>query len=589
VPRRNIFSAAVRINKQELLRQAGLEEPAATDEARSESDSSGRAQIGPAGVKCGNNLKQLALAMHNYHDAYNAFPAVANFSKDGKPLLSWRVHLLPYLEQDALYREFHLDEPWDSAHNKELIARMPAVFRCPKRKAADKDKTTYVVPVGSTTIFPGSAKGLSFRDITDGLSNTIILLDVDDGHAVTWTRPEDLKYDPNRPLTGLAGHHPGVIPVMFADGSLHFLRAKIAKQKLQALFTRNGNEVVQLDSADDATPGSPREFFGLPGIGIEGMEALGYREFLNRGIGNQIGLHVYDAPTLVDFNLPAFLGMMMGGVNGPGLDEEVLGISFLAASLNAPTYLAIPVRDVKVVDRFLEKLDSFLPMLDKRATGGILPLDVEFYECRTGGRERSFRTCGLRIGPIKWRLFWARVGDGLYIASKPFILEDLLSGKTMPRASEQTSSGPRAHGMVRLRPENWKEVLPDYRLGWAENNREACVNNLGPLSSVARSLTASLGKLEKSELATLAGRMRGRADDLYGTHFFCPEGGTYVLTADGKRMECSLHGSIGKPRQNVAPAESSALTKLLETLGDVTASLTFLEDGLHAVVEIERK
>jgi hypothetical protein len=143
--------------------------------------------------------------------------------------------------------------------------------------------------------------------------------------------------------------------------------------------------------------------------------------------------------------------------------------------------------------------------------------------------------------------------------------------------------------MVRLRPQNWKQVLPDYRLGWAENNRQACINNLGPLSSVARSLTASLGKLDEAELAKVAERTRRRADDLYGTHFFCPEGGTYVLAADGKTMECNLHGSITEPRQHMAPAEASPLAKLLETLGDVTASLTFLDDGLHAVVEIERK
>ena len=74
-----------------------------------------------------NNLKQIGLAMHNYHDARGRLPAAYTVDKDGKPLLSWRVLILPYTEEAALYKEFHLDEPWDSEHNKNLIARMPAV------------------------------------------------------------------------------------------------------------------------------------------------------------------------------------------------------------------------------------------------------------------------------------------------------------------------------------------------------------------------------------------------------------------------------------------------------------------------------
>ena len=78
-----------------------------------------------------NNLKQFALAMHNYHDTNGKFPAASSFDKDGKPLLSWRVHVLPYLEQAELYKQFHLDEPWDSEHNKKLIEKMPNVLASP--------------------------------------------------------------------------------------------------------------------------------------------------------------------------------------------------------------------------------------------------------------------------------------------------------------------------------------------------------------------------------------------------------------------------------------------------------------------------
>ncbi|MCL4191413.1 MAG: DUF1559 domain-containing protein, partial [Thermoguttaceae bacterium] len=82
-----------------------------------------------------NNLKQIGLAMHNYYDSYRTLPAQANYDPQGKPLLSWRVQLLPFLEQQALYAQFHQDEPWDSAHNKTLIDKMPPVYRSASSKS----------------------------------------------------------------------------------------------------------------------------------------------------------------------------------------------------------------------------------------------------------------------------------------------------------------------------------------------------------------------------------------------------------------------------------------------------------------------
>jgi hypothetical protein len=97
-------------------------------------------------------LRQIALALHNYHDAVGTFPPPASSSRDGKPLLSWRVLILPYLEQDALYREFHLDEPWDSPHNKRLIDRMPAIY-APVIKKAPRGTTWLQFLVGPGAIF----------------------------------------------------------------------------------------------------------------------------------------------------------------------------------------------------------------------------------------------------------------------------------------------------------------------------------------------------------------------------------------------------------------------------------------------------
>jgi hypothetical protein len=193
------------------------------------------------------NQRRLAIALHGYHDAKGRFPAVANFDNQNKPLLSWRVHLLPYLDQDKLYKEFHLDEPWDSEHNKKLIAKMPAVFANPANpKLAADGKTTYVAPVHPTAIFTGEKEGSRMTDITDGTSNTVLLVDVVPADAVTWTRPEDLKLDPKQPANSLNVRHDGTYLFLFADGSVDFVSKKIDKANLNALFTKAGGEVIKL-------------------------------------------------------------------------------------------------------------------------------------------------------------------------------------------------------------------------------------------------------------------------------------------------------------------------------------------------------
>src|SRR5947208_12647542 len=117
-----------------------------------------------------NNLKQIAIAMHIYHDQHQGLPTAAIYSADGKPLLSWRVLLLPYLEQDALYKQFHLDEPWDSAHNRKLLARVPPIYVAPGEK--ETTDTHYLGFAGKGAFFEGK-KGVGITDITDGTSNTL--------------------------------------------------------------------------------------------------------------------------------------------------------------------------------------------------------------------------------------------------------------------------------------------------------------------------------------------------------------------------------------------------------------------------------
>jgi prepilin-type processing-associated H-X9-DG protein len=189
-----------------------------------------------------NHLRQIGLAMHNFHDTVGAFPAAASYDKDGKPLLSWRVHILPYLEQDALYREFKLDEPWDSEHNKKLIAKMPAIYAVPDSKPSLAGGTFYQGFVGKGAAFEGK-RGIGLLNFTDGTSNTILVVEA--AKDVPWTKPEDLPFDADaKMLPKLGGHFEGGFNALYADGSVRFLKDTIKSEILKAFITRNGGEVI---------------------------------------------------------------------------------------------------------------------------------------------------------------------------------------------------------------------------------------------------------------------------------------------------------------------------------------------------------
>jgi hypothetical protein len=203
------------------------------------------AAVRAARNKTVNQLKQLGIAFLNHHDTFKRFPPAAIMSKDGQPLLSWRVKILPFVEQGDLYQEFHLDEAWDSPHNKELIAKMPDIFYCPGSNAGAEGRTVYQVPRGQATAFPGP-EGTQIKTISDGLSKTISIVETDDEHAVIWTRPDDWKLDPEQPGTGLGGHFPLNFHVGMLDGSVHALPNSIDARTLRALFTSHGGEAVSL-------------------------------------------------------------------------------------------------------------------------------------------------------------------------------------------------------------------------------------------------------------------------------------------------------------------------------------------------------
>ncbi|MCA9234515.1 MAG: DUF1559 domain-containing protein [Planctomycetales bacterium] len=193
-----------------------------------------------------NNLKMLMLGLLNFESANKRLPATATFDATGQPLLSWRVHILPYLEEGELYRKFHLDEPWDSPHNKALLAEMPDVFRCPaSHHRAASGLATYREVVGENTVWPERV-GVLLRDISDGMSQTIALVEVDDEHAVPWTKPGGLEFDPQGPPEGIGGQFPGGFNAAFCDGHVRFMAVPAEADTIVPLLTRNGEEVIEL-------------------------------------------------------------------------------------------------------------------------------------------------------------------------------------------------------------------------------------------------------------------------------------------------------------------------------------------------------
>ncbi len=174
----------------------------------------------------GNQLKQLGLALHNYHDAYGTLPPAYVADSDGKPLYSWRVLLLPYLEEQALYDEFDLNASWDSDHNKPLLEKMPKVYASPfhRRSKEARGKTPYLAVVDKyaerTVLRP--TVGRPFREVTDGLSNSVMLID-DPARLVEWTKPEDIDPLYLLALSPIRENEMHGIHVLRGDGSYTFV------------------------------------------------------------------------------------------------------------------------------------------------------------------------------------------------------------------------------------------------------------------------------------------------------------------------------------------------------------------------------
>lgn len=217
----------------------------------------GSAPEAPRRSQCINNLKQIMLAMHNYCDKYGCFPPAYTADKNGRPMHSWRVLLLPFLERGDIYQRLRLDEPYDSPYNQAVFDSIKAdpdgsrseysVFRCPVDKANDTD-TNYVMIVGPRTISNGP-NSLALKEITDGTWNTIALMETYD-LGIRWYEPRDLRVDEmtfkiNDPQHfGIASRHPGGAQAAFVDGSVLFLSNETDVRAIEAAATINGGEDV---------------------------------------------------------------------------------------------------------------------------------------------------------------------------------------------------------------------------------------------------------------------------------------------------------------------------------------------------------
>jgi hypothetical protein len=228
-----------------------------------------------AQLKSVNNLKQIMHALHTYASANGHFPPAVVYGPDDRPWHSWRVLILPYLEQAELYNQYDLGQPWDSENNKKLLEHLPDVYRDPLNGDVKGDATHYAVAVGKHTIFP--PEGAKIRElhppafdgpgvtclekITDGISNTIAVGPVSPEKKIPWTKPEDVDFgeglaNPEFTLGGPKGFAAPIkvkgsdgkeqraSPVAFANGTVRILASSISRQALDSLVTRDGGESV---------------------------------------------------------------------------------------------------------------------------------------------------------------------------------------------------------------------------------------------------------------------------------------------------------------------------------------------------------
>jgi hypothetical protein len=203
--------------------------------------------------KCRDNLHTIALALHNYHDDHHCFPPAYIADTEGRPMHSWRVLILPYLDQQALYERYDITQPWDAPDNANLAEEFPTpeVYRCPSDAhdgAGSPDDTSYLAIVGPHTCWPG-AEPVSLDQVSDDSEETLLVVESSDS-GIHWMEPRDLHISQMamtvNPDTaqGIASPHPGGAFVMRVDGAVRFVANDLDAETLRRLIERDDGERV---------------------------------------------------------------------------------------------------------------------------------------------------------------------------------------------------------------------------------------------------------------------------------------------------------------------------------------------------------
>lgn len=212
-------------------------------------------------AQCVNNLKQIALALHKYEEEYGTLPPAYIAADDGTPMHSWRVLILPFMEQSALYESYRFDEPWNGPNNRKLAERIPGVYQCPSiernqqrfwRNSTDgMTLTPYVVITGKQAAFKGD-HAMKTAEISDGTSNTLTVVEADPQRSVPWMSPTDIDLPVFSRILNVENkegqQHASGTNAAFADGSVRFLRNPIDRDDLRFLSTANGGEKISAEA-----------------------------------------------------------------------------------------------------------------------------------------------------------------------------------------------------------------------------------------------------------------------------------------------------------------------------------------------------
>ncbi len=205
---------------------------------------------------CAANLKNIGFALYNYHDTFGSFPPAYVADENGRPMHSWRVLILPFINQQALYNRYDFNEPWNGPNNSRLADIPCEVFSCPAESGKRPGITSYLAVVGANTIWPG-AESTKLTDISDVPDDTLLVVEVADS-GIHWMEPRDLHVVQMAPTInpaagqGVSSSHAHVANVLFADGFTYSLSDGISPQDLRAMLTRSGGEPVDIKDVMNA-------------------------------------------------------------------------------------------------------------------------------------------------------------------------------------------------------------------------------------------------------------------------------------------------------------------------------------------------